>query len=516
MDRVDDRLPDGLRVARREPGVREREASRRVLGGLRLRALQLLDLHRLLDRHRLLEHVEEVAAALPKGAALVEYASISLADEKTEPRYVAWVVARDATVHFVDLGPAEKINTLVTQAREAFADSKADPKALARSLDAAILQPVRRVLGKTQWLFVSPDGDLNLLPFGALRDESNHWLLDGYSFTYVTSGRDLLLGEAIDEPQEPGAPAVLMGNPDFGEKKLGRRRFTQRDNEAPAAGPRAADITRLKFSPLKATTAEIEAIQQRIPGAQVFLGEKATEAQVKMVKHPRILHLATHGFFLPDKPSAAHPDEDAAAFRTDNPLVRAGLALEGANLLRSGEEDGVLTAYEAAALDLYGTKLVVLSACETGIGQARSGEGVYGLRRALAMAGAETTVMSLWPVDDTGTKELMIGYYDRLMNGGGRAESLRQAALSLKSQSKFDHPFYWASFIVSGDSTALSGKVVPPGPAPVAPSARGCACEMASDNSDWSIPAASGFLGVIAAMRWGRRGVRRGTQRRHS
>ncbi|HRI67805.1 MAG TPA: CHAT domain-containing protein [Polyangium sp.] len=449
--------------------------------------------------------VEEVAVGLPKGAALVEYAQISSADGKNEPRYVAWVLSRDVTVRFLDLGSAEKINTLVTRAREALADSKADPKPIARLLDAAIMQPVRRALETTQWLFISPDADVNLVPFAALRDEFDHWLLDAYSFTYLTSGRDLLLGETIDEPKEPGAPAVLMGNPDFGEKKLGRRRFAQRDGEAPAAGPRATDITRIKFNPLKGTTAEIEAIQKRIPGSQVFMGEKATESEVKAVKHPRILHLATHGFFLPDKPSAEHPDEDAAAFRTDNPLVRAGLALAGANLLRSGEEDGVLTAYEAAALDLYGTKLVVLSACETGIGQARSGEGVYGLRRALAMAGAETTVMSLWPVDDNGTKELMIGYYDRLMNGGGRSESLRQAALSLKSQTKFAHPFYWASFIVSGDSTALSGKLVPPGPAPVAPSARGCACEMSGGANEPLIPASSGILGVIAAMRLARR-----------
>lgn len=463
-----------------------------------------------MSQRRLLEDnpvtVEEVAAALPKESALIEYAVLPSSDKSVSPRYVAWVVFQDKGVKFVDIGPMDRINELVAQARASFADVKSDPKSHARKLDEAIMEPVRQVLGKTQWLFVSPDGDLNLVPFGALRDEYGRWLLDAFAFTYLTSGRDLLLGETIDEPKEPGAPAVFFGNPDFGEKKLGRRRFAQRENEAPARGARPVDLTRVKFAPLAGTAAEVAAIEKKVPGAQVFLTDKATESEVKAIKHPRILHLATHGFFLPDKPSATNQDEDAAAFRTDNPLVRAGLALSGANLLRSGDEDGVLTAFEAAGLDLYGTKLVVLSACETGVGEARSGEGVYGMRRALAMAGAETTVMSLWPVDDAGTRDLMVGYYDRLMAGGGRAESLRQAALALKARPGYEHPFYWASFIVSGDGTALSGKQIPPGPPPVMPGSRGCACEVPmTANSEMQAPYVV-LVGALFGLRaWRRR-----------
>jgi CHAT domain-containing protein len=394
---------------------------------------------------------------------------------------------------------------LVAKARKAFADVKADAKTPARELDEAIMLPIRRILGKTKWVFVSPDGDLNLVPLGALRDESGHWLVERYSFNYLTSGRDLLQGQNIDEPEQAGEPAIFFGNANFGEKKLGRRRFVQRDNEAPAAGPRATDLSRVKFVPLAGTAGEVAAIEKKIPGSRLFLGEKATETEVKSVKHPRILHLATHGFFLPDKPSRTNAEDDPSAMRIDNPLVRSGLALAGANTLRSGEEDGVLTAFEAAGLDLYGTKLVVLSACETGIGEARSGEGVYGLRRALAMAGAETTVMSLWQVDDLATRDLMVGYYDRLLAGGGRVESLRQSALTLKARPGYDHPFFWASFIVSGDGTALSGKLVPPGPPPVNPGARGCACEMpGAGNSE--LPTSSGLtaIGAILAL-WARR-----------
>src|SRR5262249_50057244 len=152
-------------------------------------------------------------------------------------------------------------------------------------------------------------------------------------------------------------------------------------------GRRSIDMVRERFRPLPGTEKEGRAIGAALPGSALRMGEQATEAAVKAARAPKILHIATHGFFLSD------PSDE-------NPLLRAGLALEGANLRIGAEgEDGVLTALEASALDLQGTKLIVLSACDTGVGQTSTGEGVFGLRRALAMAGAETQVMSLWRVD---------------------------------------------------------------------------------------------------------------------
>ena len=136
----------------------------------------------------------------------------------------------------------------------------------------------------------------------------------------------------------------------------------------------------------------------------------------------------------------------------ENPLLRSGLALSGCNQRASGEEDGALTALEAAGLDLYGTQLVVLSACETGVGEVITGEGVYGLRRAMTIAGAETLVLSLWQVDDIATQEAMTAYYEYLLAGSGRAESLRQVQLEMiDSNSRYAHPYYWAAFITTGD-----------------------------------------------------------------
>jgi CHAT domain-containing protein len=141
-----------------------------------------------------------------------------------------------------------------------------------------------------------------------------------------------------------------------------------------------------------------------------------------------------------------------------NPLLRSGLALAGANQGKSGDNDGVLTALEAAFLDLSGTKLVALSACDTGVGEIKNGEGVQGLRRALVLAGSESQVISLWPVSDIGAKEFMTDYYLALRQGEGRSEGLRQVQLRMLRSKYRRHPFYWAAFIQSGEWANMEGQ----------------------------------------------------------
>jgi CHAT domain-containing protein len=140
------------------------------------------------------------------------------------------------------------------------------------------------------------------------------------------------------------------------------------------------------------------------------------------------------------------PSEDPA-----EALDRAGLALAGANV----RPDGVVSARELASYDWWGTQLVVLSACETGVGAVPSGEGVYGMRRALVLAGAQSQVVSLWNVNDSAARELMREFYAELARGTGRAEALRQAKLAILHQKRFAHPYYWAAFIPAGDWTPL-------------------------------------------------------------
>jgi CHAT domain-containing protein len=140
-------------------------------------------------------------------------------------------------------------------------------------------------------------------------------------------------------------------------------------------------------------------------------------------------------------------------------MLRSGLALAGANVRTATDgNEGILTALEASGLNLFGTKLVVLSACNTGVGEVRNGDGVYGLRRALVLAGSETQMMSLWPVSDKGTRALMIDYYTNLKTGMGRKAALRKVQLQMLADAKKRHPFYWASFILSGEWANLDGK----------------------------------------------------------
>jgi CHAT domain-containing protein len=226
-----------------------------------------------------------------------------------------------------------------------------------------------------------------------------------------------------------------------------------------------------------------------LPRVRVLTGVQATEGSLKLLSGPDILHVATHGFFLPDQPQASpansrglsiEPLNRSRVAHAENPLLRSGIALAGANARQSSEaEDGVLTALEAAGLDLWGTKLVVLSACETGVGEIKTGDGVYGLRRALVLAGAESQVMSLWQVSDAATRDLMVAYYKRLESGEGRSEALRQVQLEMlrgtqqsqdgknrslqvektsRASQGRSHPFYWASFIPIGDWRSLDGK----------------------------------------------------------
>jgi CHAT domain-containing protein len=243
---------------------------------------------------------------------------------------------------------------------------------------------------------------------------------------------------------------------------------------------RGIDFTRICYPPLKGTAEEATRINAALVNATVLTERRATEAALKGLNSPPILHVATHGFFLPDQPQALNTNaaQSAGASSTENPLLRSGLIMAGANQKSSGtNEDGVLTAAEAAGLNLWGTKLVVLSACETGLGDVVNGAGVYGLRRALVLAGSETQVMSLWQVDDAATRDLMSDYYTRLQRGEGRNEAMRQAQLGMlrgeaenrmkttrtrpaaaKTDDRHAHPFYWAAFISSGDWRSMNGK----------------------------------------------------------
>jgi len=433
------------------------------------------------------EIVDRVAAALPRDTALVEF--ITYVDRPLVPRpgapesrrsgelrYLALVLFPDATIRFRDLGRAEPIDSAVSRLRDALANRDAGFQASAQALHQLAFQPLLPLLGKTRRLFLSPDGQLSLVPFAALHD-GQRFLVDAFDFTYLPSGKNLL-----HHPQEiaPPGSVVVLADPVFSAPVPA---LPSPQEDVPALAQRSmpgerffsllrADLTQRAWAPipLPGTRQEAEAIQRLLPQAQLFLGPEATKERLLKLPPPGILHLATHGFFLEDAPSL--PDsravghfgalgEDTSAPNPSDPLLRSGLVLSGASAPEpSGThsaplsaERALVTALELAGLNLWGTQLVVLSACDTGRGDVKPGQGVYGLRRAFLVAGAETVVMSLWKVNDETTRQLMETYYRHLVAGQGRATALREAMLELRWTQP--HPHYWAPFLAMGRETPL-------------------------------------------------------------
>jgi CHAT domain-containing protein len=400
-----------------------------------------------------------VEAAIPPDAALIEFASWRPFDARKdnneaygERRYIAYVLRASGGIRWKDLGPAKDLDRTVESFRKALADpERQDVQAAARSLDRRLMEPLRALSGGARQLLIAPEGALNLLPFQALVDESGHYLVERYSISYLSSGRDLLRFETRRFAHgTPRRAPVIVADPFFGEPPAAT--MIQASAARAAAPLRSvnigADLKDLYFAPLAGTADEARAIRALFPEARVLAGSDATGAALKHVEAPWILHIATHGFFLPASPGSA----------VGNPLLRSGLALAGANHRSGGDNDGIFTALEASGLNLWGTRLVTLSACDTGIGEIRSGEGVYGLRRAFALAGAESLVMSLWPVSDYVTRQTMTAFYTGLKRGLGRGEALRQAQLAMLKSKGHEHPFYWASFIQSGEWAPLDGR----------------------------------------------------------
>ncbi|WP_414654191.1 CHAT domain-containing tetratricopeptide repeat protein [Hyalangium sp.] len=431
--------------------------------------------------------VDRVAAALPQDGALVEliaYQDRPIVLRPRRPgskipsqlRYLALVLRPGARIRALDLGPAAPIDRAASRLRDALARHDAHYQGVAQALYRLAFEPLLPLLGDTRRIFLAPDGQLSLVPFAALHD-GQRFLVDTLDFTYLTSGKDLL-----PRPDEtsPARSLVVLADPDFGTPPAAE---TASPMGAPQLAERfypverffstlRADLAGQPWASLPGTRQEAEALQRLIPEAQVFLGPEATKERLLHLAKPGILHIATHGFFLgnPAAPAGARAvgsfgalGDTRLAQRAPDPMLRSGLVLAGARTSATKDDetarrrldDALVTALELAGLDLWGTQLVVLSACDTGRGDVKLGQGVYGLRRALVVAGAETLVMSLWRVNDATTAELMEDYYRHLLAGKGRAVALRESMLALRE--KQPHPHFWAPFIVIGKDAPLRG-----------------------------------------------------------
>jgi len=428
-----------------------------------------------------------VAFALSENSALVEFVRYRMYDcravaAKDEPewrpsRYVAFVLpaGRPDDVAMIDLGESDGIDRMIATFRSAItgaADSRGSrdlgaapdlPVASASfeagmDLRARLFDPLRQALGGCARLFIAPDGDLSRLPLEVLPAENGERLIDTYWISYLGAGRD---AARFSLPSTSSSrPAIVIADPDF---DFGRGMPAEGTPSQPANAERQSrefNRASMEFGRLPGTRVEGARIA-RMLGMEPWMDDGALERRLKASASPRILHLATHGFFLSDQRGAEGVLGAGAGADLENPLLRSGIALSGANTWCRGgmppedAEDGILTAEDVAGLNLTGTEMAVLSACETGLGEIRTGEGVFGLRRAFVLAGARTLVMSLWKVPDEQTQELMEDFYRRVLSGQPRARALRDAQIALKAA--YPDPLYWGAFICQGDPGPLSG-----------------------------------------------------------
>jgi CHAT domain-containing protein len=285
------------------------------------------------------------------------------------------------------------------------------------------------VKGKKK-IYLSLDGVYNQVNLYTLKKPGGNFLINQYDFILLGSGRDLL--KKNDNKNNTVKKATLIGFPDYGAGNI---------PELPATKTEVDGIDKV----LKSSGYQVSSLTQ----------EKATESNLKSAQKISILHIATHGYFLQDVQKVSWPIGISADNAKDNVLLRSGLMLTGASEADKhtagldNNSNGIITSYEAMNLNLKDTKLVVLSACETGLGEIKAGEGVYGLQRAFLVAGAEAIVMSLWKVDDVATQQLMNNFYTNWVKNNDIEKAFKQAQLQLMT--KYKEPFYWGAFVMMED-----------------------------------------------------------------
>jgi len=300
-------------------------------------------------------------------------------------------------------------------------------------------KPIADHIGANSTLYLSADGVYNQINLEAIPTTGDKYVIDDSNIILVSNTKDIYFNKVKFKVVQEQNKATMFGNPEY----------------------YAASTQKVvhKITQLPGTEKEVEELSDLLEksgwNAKDYLGLQATEGQLKQINNPKVFHIATHGFFKTDNDNEEEPsDTQSEAEIFNNPLMRTGLILEGGGDLLSKTtynyniEDGILTAYEAMNLNLEKTDLVVLSACETGLGDVEAGEGVFGLQRAFIVAGARTLIMSMFKVNDEATQKLMVNFYSKWLATGKKRESFIEAKKELRNEYK--DPIYWGAFIMIG------------------------------------------------------------------
>ncbi len=468
------RLTARAREAGADSVLRERLATMRVRRAHLEFALAERSASFRTDVRRDVAGIDSVMAALGRGDVLVSFVRYAHQPApgrawRSAPtsRYLALVASGDSLPRVVPLGETAAIEPLVKGWLEAL---ERPPAPLSRATDmrrcrvagsrvrARVWDPIRAACAGAARVLVVPDGALQRAPFAALPAAGGGYEAEHGPAVHLLSAERDIVAAANREPAGRGLLAV--GAPDFD-----REGTTPKDVVGQTRGAQSAceSFRSLRFGPLPGARIEIGQVAREWRAAcvdsqaGVLLGAAADERALRaLAPGRRVLHLATHGFYL----GAACVRRDRIdSLALEDPLLRSGLSLAGANLRAGpadGEDDGILTAAEVATLNLDGVEWAVLSACETARGDIQDGEGVLGLRRGFAIAGVRTLVSSLWAVDDASTGRWMEALYAaRFARHLGTAEAVQEAQRSVlkarRAAGLADHPYYWAGFVAAGD-----------------------------------------------------------------
>ena len=391
--------------------------------------------------------VSEVAEVIPEDGILVEFIKYSPFNgansgyEKWEDeRYLALTLTKNERIEVIDLGLAETIENKIKIAIKASEEVLIDAQKLWDDVGKLVLKPLEEIINQKTILFISPDAELNRIPFAAINSfEGDNSLLANINLRLLTTGRELI--ELSKKSKNLNRKSLVVANPNFDKKNNYMRKDSPISSKPINTQQRSGDFTTLSWNPLPGTSKEGKMIA-KITNAELLMQDQATSIAVQQKISPKILHIASHAYFMPDKEGL------------ENPLLRSGIVLAGANQPDlNPNDDGYLLALEVAKLEWQGTEIAVISGCESGKGDIQSGEGVYGLKRAIAVAGARSSLLSLWKVDDMATAAFMEVFYKKLRNKEGRADALKATQKEFRTHpiKAWRHPNVWAAFQLSGD-----------------------------------------------------------------
>ncbi|GBU28369.1 hypothetical protein R84B8_01927 [Treponema sp. R8-4-B8] len=417
---------------------------------------------------------QTIQKSLQKNEAAIEFVSFRIYDKKLTDtvQYAALVIKKDSKAPvWVLLCKEGDLREILDKAEGRSSEQQARILYNANGLELFeyVWKPLEQELKGVTTVYYSPSGLLYKIAFNALPvdDSYNKRLTDRYNLNLVSSTSEVVHLSRSKKETAQITSAVLYGGLDYNADENAMKAAAQSyhtETATPAisfASPEG--VTRgAAWIPLPATRVEVQNIQGYLNKKKIantmYQGSMGNEESFRQLsgKKTGLIHLATHGFFLPDperKNDDGQQQQSSGALKPiDNPLLRSGILLAGGNHAWTNEpvagvESGILTAAKIAGMNLLGAKLVVLSACQTGLGDVKNGEGVFGLQRAFKLAGVETLIMSLWEVDDAATALLMSTFYNEwLISGKSRQEAFKEA--QKKVRAKYPMPFYWAAFVM--------------------------------------------------------------------